>query len=105
MSQGQSSFTSVPLPPRQCRAIALALRVAIGVRRAIAALQPDLMRTMRFWPGDEKPLIERDAALGLGVELDHPAFDPFRIELIVDRPIERVGEIDPAPIAADLDHL
>src|SRR6185295_15122166 len=80
-------------------------RIAVGIRRAIASFQPHLMRAMSAGPIDEEILVERDAAFGLGIELDHPAAKPIRIELLVDDSIERVGEIDPFAIAADLDHL
>ena len=42
---------------------------------------------------------------GLGVELHHPAVEAVVIELRVDRAVERVGEIDALPVAADLHHL
>ena len=35
----------------------------------------------------------------------HPALDAFRVELGIPREIERIGEVDAAPVAAQLDHL
>jgi hypothetical protein len=49
--------------------------------------------------------IEGAAAIGAGIELHHPAVDAFRIELRIDRAVERVGEIDALAVAADLNHL
>src|SRR5215813_14007794 len=80
-------------------------RIAIGIRRAVAAVEPHLMRAMRLRPLDEKFRIERDSAFRPGVELHHPAVDSLGIELRIDRAVERVGEIDPLAVAADLDHL
>src|SRR5262249_47611440 len=83
----------------------LALRIAIGVGRAVAALQPHLVWPVALRPVDEEFRVEANAAFGLGIELDHPAVNAVGIELRIDRPIEGVGEIDPPPVAADLDHL
>src|SRR5215831_15912235 len=80
-------------------------RIAIGIRRAVAALQPHLVRSVPFRPIDEELGIERDTSRGPGVELDHPAVDPLRIELRIDRAVERVGEINAPAVATDLHHL
>src|SRR5580698_5979953 len=53
----------------------------------------------------EKFPIELHAALGFGVDFYHPALNSIRIELHVPRRIERVREIDSAPIAAHFHHL
>src|SRR5215471_10268675 len=79
--------------------------ITIGIRRAVAAFEPHLMRAMRRRPFHEEPRIERDAAAGLRIELHHPAVDAVGIELRIDRAVERVGEIDAPAVAADLDHL
>src|SRR5262249_24619453 len=79
--------------------------IAIGIRRAVASLQPDLMRPMAFRPIDEEFRVERDASGGVGVEFSNPAVDAFRIEWRIDRAVERVGEITAPSVAADLDHL
>src|SRR5882724_5749258 len=63
------------------------------------------MRPVAHGPLDEEFRIEGDATLGLRVKLYHPAVDAIWIELRIDRAVERVGEIDPSAIAADLDHL
>src|SRR5215469_4404220 len=80
-------------------------RIAIGIRRAVTALQPDLMRQVPFRPGQEELRIEGKAAVRIGVELHHPAVEPALVELRVDRAVERVGEVDAPAVAADLDHL
>src|SRR5262249_46589960 len=62
-------------------------RIAIGIRRAVTALQPHLVRSVPFRPIDEELPVERDTSRGGGVELDHPAVDPLRIELRIDRAV------------------
>ena len=39
----------------------------------------------------------------VGVELHHPSIHSFGIELLIDRAIKRIGEVNPPPITADLD--
>src|ERR1051326_5646877 len=63
------------------------------------------MRQLSLGPIDEEFGIEGDAALGLGVELHHPAVEAALVELRVDRAVERIGEVDAPAVAADLDHL
>src|SRR5580704_12293048 len=53
----------------------------------------------------EELRIEGDRPAVTDVELCHPASDAVRIKLIVPRAIERVREVDAAPVATDLDHL
>src|SRR6266540_4138938 len=63
------------------------------------------MRPVPFRPVDEEFRVECDTPRRGGVELDHPAVDALRIELRVDRAVERVGEINAPAVAADLHHL
>src|SRR5580704_11911648 len=49
--------------------------------------------------------VELHAAVGLGIELYHPALNSVRIELYVPRRIKRVRKIDPTSVAAQLHHL
>src|SRR5258708_16460763 len=82
-------------------------RVAVGVAGCVAALQPDLVRSAAAERValEEEPLVERDpAALG-DVELRHPGADAARGELVVPRPVQRVGEVHPLAVPADLHHL
>src|SRR3954452_9028661 len=60
---------------------------------------------MALWPVDEKFRIEGHPATRLHIELDHPSVEAALVELRIDSSIERIGEIDPAAIPADLDHL
>src|ERR1043166_654367 len=60
---------------------------------------------MRGRPLHEELGIERDAAARLGIELHHPTIDSVGIELRIDGAVERVGEINPPPVTADLHHL
>src|SRR5882757_4843859 len=78
---------------------------AIRVRRAVAALEANLVRTMRRRPFHEELGIEGHASARSRIELHHPAFDAVGIELRIDRAVERVGEVDAPAVAADLDHL
>src|SRR5712671_7364289 len=80
-------------------------RIAIGIRRTVAAFEPYLVRPVRRRPIHEEFRIEADAAVRLGVELDHPSLDAVGIELRVDGAVQRVGEINPPSVAADLHHL
>src|SRR5258708_30373758 len=77
-SQGHSAVMIPPLRRRQT------LRIAIGVRRAIAAFQPDLVRTTRMRPRDEELLVEGDTDDAPAVEFDSPALEPLGLELIAD---------------------
>src|SRR6266849_6749033 len=63
------------------------------------------MRPVAGLEGQEELGIQLEAAVRIGISLDHPTRDTFRIELRVHRPVERVREIDPPAIAAHLDHL
>src|SRR4051812_33837778 len=60
---------------------------------------------MPLWRVDEEFRIEGHPAARLDIELNHPSVEAALVELGVDRPIERIGEIDPAAIPAGLDHL
>src|SRR5947207_795791 len=68
--------------------------IAVRIRRAVAALEPNLVRSVPFRPFDEKLRVERNPSLRACVELHHPTLDSLRVELLVDRPIERIGEVD-----------
>src|SRR5215475_1119802 len=76
-----------------------------GVGRGVSALQADLMRQVVVRPLDEEVAGQLDAAARLRVHPHHPALDAVRVELRVDRSVERVGEVDPLAVAAHLDHL
>src|SRR5258708_1810823 len=80
-------------------------RIAIGIRRAVAAFKTHLVRPVRRRPVHEEFGIEGDAAFWIGVELDHPSLDAIGIELWIDGAVQRVGEIDATAVAADLHHL
>src|SRR5207245_8021859 len=82
-----------------------ASRIAVRVRGGVAALQTHLMRPVAVRPLDEEFPVQLHAPGRLRIDLDHPALDPVRIELVVDRAVERVREVDPLAITADLDHL
>src|SRR5437763_1124643 len=54
---------------------AISSRIAIGVRRTVAALEAHLVRPVRRRPVHKESGIEADAAVRIGVELDHPSLD------------------------------
>src|SRR5215212_12162556 len=54
---------------------------------------------------EEEVGIKAHAARRVGIELDHPPLDALGIELRVPGQVERVGDVDTAPVAANLDHL
>src|SRR6266852_6605005 len=89
-------------PARDERSSLLWLRIAIGIRRTVAAFKPHLVRPVRRRPVHEEFRIEADPAFRIGVELDHPSLDAVGIELWIDRAVQRIGEIDPSSVAADL---
>src|SRR5215469_5076512 len=63
------------------------------------------MRPMAGRPVDKEIAVELDAAVGLGIDLDHPTVKALGVELRVDRAVERIGEVNAAAVAANLDHL
>src|ERR1700704_4156364 len=60
---------------------AISSRIAIGVRRAVAALEAHLVWPVRRRPVHKELGIEGDAAFRIGVELDHPSCNAVGIEL------------------------
>src|SRR5262249_34603800 len=63
------------------------------------------MRPMAFRPIDEEFRVECDPSRGVGVGLPHPAVDALRVELWIDRAVERVRKVHAPTVPADLDHL
>src|SRR6476619_7089602 len=53
----------------------------------------------------EEPLVNAQPDLGVDVELGHPGADAVGVELLVPRAVERVGEVHPLPVSADIDHV
>src|ERR1041384_70894 len=86
----------------------LRLSVAVGIRGGVAALEPNLMHpaiTEMLCTVQEELLVEVHAAGLVDVGHCHPAADPVGVELVVEGPVERVREVDPSSVAADLHHL
>jgi hypothetical protein len=54
---------------------------------------------------DEKVFVKRHAAVGIGIELDHPTAHAVWIKLLVPCRIKRVGKIDSLAVAAHFHHL
>src|SRR6266508_5506261 len=78
---------------------------AVRVRGCVAALQSNLVRSLALREAREESLVERHAALGLRIELGHPALDAVGIELGVPGCIQRVADVRAPTVAADLDQL
>src|SRR5690606_2740537 len=53
---------------------------------------------------DEEALVQRHAALGVAVDLDHPGLQ-LRVELVVPDRVERVRHVEPPAVHAELQHL
>src|SRR5260370_6763256 len=66
-------------------------RIAIGIRRTVAAFKPHLVRSVRRRPLHEEFRIEADAAVLLGVERDHPSLESVLIVLRVAVTVQRIG--------------
>src|SRR5690242_17607384 len=63
------------------------------------------MRETAFRPCDEEFGIDGNPADWIHIELHHPAVEAALVELGVDGSVKRIGEIDPATVAAHFDHL
>src|SRR4029077_1447001 len=79
--------------------------VAERIRRAIAALKPDLMRPVSVRKAHPVVLCQLEAAARVRIGHDFSGWHAAGIELVIPRRIERVGPVDPLAITTDLDHL
>src|SRR5256885_13884297 len=77
--------------------------VAVRVGRRVASLQPDLMTALLTM--EEEIGIRCQPAGGVGIQLDQPAINPIRVELVLPAPVEPVAEVHPLSVAAHLYHL
>src|SRR5438132_45265 len=64
----------------------------------------DLVRSLAL-KGHEELGIDAEAALRRRVQLGRPAADALGIELGIPTRVQRVGQVDPPSVAAQLDHL
>src|SRR5215831_15998252 len=100
-SHGQNSCTAIFVQVRGSGAgCERASGEAIGIRRRVASLQAHLVRQQTLRPVDEKVGVKLDAAARLGVDLHHPSLESVRIELGIDRPVERAREINSPAVTA-----
>src|SRR5262249_12603172 len=79
--------------------------IAERVSRAVAALEPDLMRPVSVREIHPKVFGERKSAAGIRVGHDFNPGHAVRVELVVPRRVKRVRPINPLAITADLNHL
>src|SRR5215218_4980721 len=79
--------------------------VAVRVGGRIAALEPYLVRPLTIIELDEEVGVHCETALRVYVHLGDPAVDAIGVELRIPGSIQRVAEVQPAPIAAQFHHL
>src|SRR5207253_1432848 len=89
------------MPPARARGCS---RKTIRIAGRIASFEADLMNAI-VAAFDKKVLVEFDAALRIGLKLDHPTPHAIGIKLFVPSGVERVGEINAFAVAADFNHL
>src|SRR3974390_526108 len=80
-------------------------RIAEGIRRTIAALEPDLVRAVSV--GEAHPIIPRQFQPAVRTDIGHD-LGPRKaagIELVIPSRVERVGPIDALAVTADFNHL
>src|SRR5258706_4558761 len=77
--------------------------VAVRIRRSVAALEADLVRAHAVGL-EEEPGVQLHASRA-DIDLDHPAADAVRIELVIPGRVETVRELEALAVPADLDHL
>src|SRR5690606_10389310 len=80
-------------------------REAERVRRAVAAFEPHLVRAIAVLEPDTELPVELEPAARLRAHHHHRTRYAVGVELPVPGAVERVGEVDAFPVAADLDHL
>src|SRR5215208_7714861 len=79
--------------------------VAVRIGGRIAALEPYLVRPFTIIELDEEVGVCGETTFRVHVHLGDPAVDAIRVELRIPGGIERVAEVQPAPIAAQFHHL
>src|SRR5260370_6177321 len=79
-------------------------RIAERVGRGGATLKTNLMRAFAV-EGREEVRVDRHPAGWLAVDFRDPSPNAVRVELGVPRSVERVRNVNPAAVAAELDHL
>src|SRR3712207_9233707 len=94
-----------PTPPARTMANPRSRDVAVRVRGGVAALEPYLVRPLIGIELDEEVGVYRDAPIQVHVSLGDPAADAIWVELCIPGGIQRVAEVHPAPVAAQLHHL
>src|SRR6516164_11465448 len=98
-SQRAAGVQSSPVYPSSNR------RIAERIRRAIAALEPDLMCPISVREAHPVVLCQLETAAQVRIGHDLSARYSIGIELVVPGRVERIGPIDPLAVTADLDHL
>src|SRR5262249_25110319 len=79
--------------------------IAERIRRAIPAIEPDLMRSVSV--GEAHPVVLRQFETTARASMRHDLNTRYAvgIKLVVPSRVERVGPVDPLAVTADLDHL
>src|SRR5271155_2200234 len=81
---------------------------AVRVAGRVTALEPDLVdpAAAKFVAVREESDVGDKTARGeVGVKLRHPCSDAVGIKDLVPRRVQRVGDVDPSAVTADLYHL
>src|SRR5918999_6270971 len=79
--------------------------VAVRVGGRVAALEPYLVRPFTIIELDEKVGVCGETTFRVYVHLSDPAVDAIRVELRIPGSIQRVAEVEAAPVAAEFHYL
>src|SRR5437016_11209423 len=82
----------------------LTSRETVGIGGGIAALQAHLVRPHVVELQEELRIQLEPAATGR-IQLGQPAAHTIRIKLLIPCPVQGIGDVNPASVAAHLDHL
>src|SRR5215216_4848142 len=95
-------------PPGGGPGVAWSAGVAVGVAGGVAGLQPGLVDPQPaevVAVGEEPRVHGHPTRPRVGVQLGRPGPDAVGVEDVVPDPVERVGDVHAAAVAADLHHL
>src|SRR6266540_5534543 len=79
-------------------------RVAVRICGSIASLQSHLVQT-QLTGLHEEIWIKLHAAIGIGVDTDHPSFEEVRIELVIPGAVQAIRHVHALAVSADVNHL
>src|SRR5947207_2012049 len=103
-----SAVSSTGMPAMCARTMAWLLDEAVGVARRVPALETGLVypQPAEVLAVGEEPRVDGHATgLGIRVDASHPSAYAVRVEDVVPRRVERVGEVHAPTVPAYLHHL